>query len=36
MGFEADEEDFNNPDIDKNGWDEFEEMTFLVVKTEES
>lgn len=38
MACEADEEDFDNPEIDKNGWDidDYEEMTFLVIETEES
>ena len=34
MAYEADEEDFKNVDINKNGWniDDYEEMTFLVIE----
>ena len=31
LGYEADEDDFNNPEIDKNGYEECEEMEFIVV-----
>lgn len=33
LGYEADEEDFNNTDIDNNGW-EFEEMRYIVIEEE--
>lgn len=37
LGYEADEEDFANPDIDKNGYDEddFEEMTYIISEVSE-
>jgi len=31
LGYEADEEDFRNPDIDNNGWSEWEEGNFIIV-----
>ena len=31
LGFEADEEDFTNPEIDQNGYTEWEESEFIVV-----
>ena len=34
MAYEADEEDFKNVDINKNGWsvEDYEEMTFMVAE----
>lgn len=33
LGYEADKEDFKNPNIDKNGYsqDDFEEMKYIVI-----
>lgn len=33
LGYEADEEDFKNPEIDNDGYtlDDFEEMTYIVI-----
>lgn len=33
MGFEADEEDFANPEIDKNGYTEHEEGEFIILRS---
>ena len=37
LGYEADEEDFKNLDIDRNGYNEgdYEEMTYIVVENSE-
>lgn len=35
LGCEADQEDFDNKEIDKNGFDEWEEGEFIVVDEEE-
>ena len=32
LGYEADEEDFQNPEIDNNGYEADEEEQFIVVK----
>lgn len=32
LGYEADEDDFKNLQIDKNGWTEYEEKEFVVVE----
>ena len=34
LGYEADEEDFNNPEIDQNGYDTWEDCEFIVVDDE--
>lgn len=35
LGYEPDEEDFENPEIDKNGFTEYEEGEFIVVDEDE-
>lgn len=32
LGYEAGEEDFTNPEIDQNGYSEYEENEFIVVE----
>lgn len=32
LGYEADKEDFQNPEIDKNGWEDYEDNEFIVVE----
>ena len=36
LAYEVDQEDFKDPEIDKNGWniDDYEEASFLVVEAE--
>lgn len=35
LGYEADEEDFQNKEINRNGWEEWEDGQFVVVDQED-
>ncbi|WP_413778117.1 hypothetical protein [Caproicibacterium sp. XB1] len=35
LGYEADEEDFANPQIDHNGWTDYEEGKFIIPNAKE-
>jgi len=36
LGYQADEEDFKDKSVDKNGWDEWEENEFVVCEVDEN